>query len=244
MREEAAKAEGNSPTRAFQLQFWTAFRDYRAERKQGAPKPSAQSWQSFRVGRTGFSLEGVVRHAEKELAVRLYINCSDLPIKSVFRYLQARQTEIHAALGFELVWDELPAAKGSVAYVVRKGAPLDDETRWPECHEWLSATLAKMDAVFRPIIKPLQPADLPAAGRLAGGRHRRGVAVARLKDGWAPAARPFGALYPSKKSRFLCTWGSTCIENRVFYTHRRPPALSATVHARARPSRQAEPGAI
>ena len=47
VREEAAKAEGNSPTRTFQLRFWTAFRDYRVERKQGAPKPSAQSWQSF-----------------------------------------------------------------------------------------------------------------------------------------------------------------------------------------------------
>jgi hypothetical protein len=139
VREEAAKAESNSPTRAFQLRFWTAFRDYRAERKQRAPKPSAQSWQSFAVGRTGFSIEAIVRHAEKELAVRLYINCADLPIKSVFRYLQARQAEIHASLGFPLVWDELPEAKGSVLHVVRKSAPLDDEARWPECHEWLSA---------------------------------------------------------------------------------------------------------
>ena len=45
-------------------------------------------------------------------------------------------------------------------YVVKMGAPLDDEGRWPECYDWLSSTLAKMDAVFRPIIKSLQPADL------------------------------------------------------------------------------------
>ncbi|WOB08252.1 DUF4268 domain-containing protein [Piscinibacter gummiphilus] len=161
VREEAAKAEGNSPTRSFQLRFWTSFRDYRAERKQGAPKPSAQSWQSFRVGRTGFQLEGVVRHSEQKLAVRLYINCADLPIKGVFRYLEARQGEIHAALGFPLVWDELPEGKGSVVYVVRDNCPLDDEARWPDWHEWLSATIAKMDSVFRPLIRPLQPADLP-----------------------------------------------------------------------------------
>lgn len=91
VREEAAKAEGNSPTRDFQLRFWTAFRDYRAERKLSAPKPSAQSWQSFSVGRTGFSFEAVVRHAQKQLAVRMCINCSDLPSKGVFRYLAAKK---------------------------------------------------------------------------------------------------------------------------------------------------------
>lgn len=162
VREKTAAVESNSPTRAFQLRFWTAFKDYRTARKQGAPKPSAQSWQSFRVGRTGFSLEGVVRHAENQLAVRLYINCADLPIKSVFRYLQSRQAEIHAALGFTLVWDELPDGKGSVAYVVRPDCHLDDEAGWPTYIEWLSTTIGKMESVFRPLVKPLQPADLPS----------------------------------------------------------------------------------
>lgn len=163
VREEAAKAEGSSPTQAMQLRFWAAYRDAMAEKGVRAPKPSAQSWQSFSVGRTGFSIEGVVLRKEQQLTVRLYIFCDDLPPKRVFRYLQSRQDEIHTKLGFPLIWDALPSKKGSVAYVVQPDSPLDDEARWPEYQAWLAATVAKMDEVFRPLIKPLQLADLPAA---------------------------------------------------------------------------------
>lgn len=161
VREQAAKAEAASPGQAFRLQFWTAFRDWRAARKLWAPKPAAYTWQNHSVGRTGFVLEAVVRQERKELAVRLYINCNDLPVKRVFRYLLARQAEIHAALGFTLTWDELPGQKGSVVHVTRSGAPLDDLARWPECHEWLSTTVGRMDAAFRPMLKLLQLGDLP-----------------------------------------------------------------------------------
>lgn len=164
VREEAAKAEASSPGQAFRLQFWTAFRDWRAARKLPAPKPAAYTWQNHSVGRTGFVLEAVVRQEKKELGVRLYINCADLPIKGVFRYLQARQDAIQAALGFTLAWEEMPGQKGSVIHAVKSAAPLDDETRWAECHEWLSNTLARMDAVFRPLIKPLQLGDLSESG--------------------------------------------------------------------------------
>jgi hypothetical protein len=161
VRDEAAKAEGNSPTQALQLKFWTAYRDRMAEKGLKAPKPSAQSWQSFRVGRTGFSLEAVVRRTEQTVAVRLYINCDDLPPKAVFHYLLARQTDIHHALGFDLSWNELPDKKGSVLYLTRAACPLEDEDRWPEYQDWMAATIAKMVAVFQPLIKPLQLSDLP-----------------------------------------------------------------------------------
>ena len=163
VREEAAKAEANSPGQAFRLNFWTAFRDWRAERKMPAPKPAPHTWQNHSVGRTGFTLEAVVRREKRELAVRLYINCADLSIKGVFHYLLARQSAIHSQLGFPVEWEEMPDQKGSVIHVVKKNVSLDDEGRWPECHEWLSTTLVKMNAVFRPLIKSLQPSDLPAA---------------------------------------------------------------------------------
>ena len=161
VREEAAKAEGSSPTQALQLRFWTAFHDFRVEQGARAPKPSAQSWQSFAVGRTGFSIEGSLQRAKQQLEVRLYIICDDLPPKRVFHYLQDRQEIIHAKLGFPLVWNELPDKKGSVVCVVRPDSPLEDETRWPEYQAWIAAMVAKIDAAFRPLIKPLQLTDLP-----------------------------------------------------------------------------------
>ena len=161
VRDEAAKAESNSPTRAMQLKFWTSFRDRMVGKGQRAPKPSAQSWQSFRVGRTGFSLEGVVQRTSQQLLVRLYINCEDLPPKGVFRYLLAKQDSIHTQLGIPLVWNELPEQKGCVLAVAHPNCPLEDETRWTEYQDWIESTIAKMDAVFRPLIKPLQLSDLP-----------------------------------------------------------------------------------
>lgn len=162
VREEAAKVESSSPTQALQLRFWSAFRDYMVENGQRGPKPSAQSWQSFSVGRTGFSVEGVVKRTEQQLAARLYINCDDLSPKRVFRYLEARKAEIHQGLGFPLEWNELPSKKGSVAIATRPNSPLDDETRWPEYQDWLAKTVSKMVGVFRPLIARLQEGDLPA----------------------------------------------------------------------------------
>ena len=162
VRDEAAKAESSSPTQALQLRFWSAFRDYMVENGQRGPKPSPQSWQSFSVGRTGFSVEGVVKRAEQQLAARFYINCDDLSPKRVFRYLLARKAEIHKALGFELEWNELPSKKGSVAVIARPNSPLDDEARWPEYQVWLATSICKMVGVFRPLLVRLQEHDLPA----------------------------------------------------------------------------------
>ena len=160
VRGEAAKAEARSPTQALQLRFWSGFRDRMLAKGQRAPKPSAQSWQSFGVGRTGFSLQGVVRRAEQQLMVRLYIHCGDLPPKVVFRHLRLRQHVIRAMLGFELTWNDLPGKKGSVVCVTCANCPLDDESRWPEYQAWIATMLAKMDGIFRDMIKTLQPEDL------------------------------------------------------------------------------------
>ena len=163
VRDEAAKAETATPTQAIQLKFWSAFRDYMVAKGLRAPKPSAQSWQSFRVGRTGFSIEGVIKRSEQQMLVRLYIVCDDLPPKAVFRYLLARKTFIEQALGMSLEWHELPDKKGSVIYVVRNDADLDNEANWPQLHIWLETTIAAMERVFRPLITPLQMSDLPSS---------------------------------------------------------------------------------
>lgn len=163
VRDEAAKAETATPTQAIQLKFWSAFRDYMVAKGLRAPKPSAQSWQSFRVGRTGFSIEGVIKRSEQQMLVRLYIVCDDLPPKAVFRYLLARKAFIEQALGMSLEWHELPDKKGSVIYVVRNDADLDNEANWPQLHIWLETTIAAMERVFRPLITPLQMSDLPSS---------------------------------------------------------------------------------
>lgn len=160
VRDEAAKVGTASPTQSFQLKFWSAFRDYMMFKGLRAPKPSAQSWQSFRVGRTGFSIEGVIKRNERQMLVRLYINCDDLPPKSVFKYLLARRESIEAEMATALEWNELPGKKGCVIAVVRAEADLDDESAWPQLHAWLETQVARMEKVFRPLIVSLGASDL------------------------------------------------------------------------------------
>lgn len=161
VREEATKAQGSSPTQQQQLRYWTSFKEYMAEKKLWAPRPSAQSWAPFSVGRTGFSIELVIKKTEEKLAARLYVNCKDLPPKQVFRYLEGKKDSIHQSLGFPLEWDDLPGRIGCVVFVVRPDSPLDDESRWPEYHAWMESTLSRMVAVFKPLIQPLKEGDLP-----------------------------------------------------------------------------------
>lgn len=168
VRDEAAKAETASPTQALQLRFWSEFRDYMLARGLRAPKPSAQSWQSFRVGRTGFSLEGVIKRAENQMMVRLYINCDDLPPKAVFHYLLSRREQIEYALGLPLEWLELPDRKGCVIATTNNGCDINAEEQWPACHAWLEATVAAMERVFRPLITGLDVNDLPQAAQYTG----------------------------------------------------------------------------
>lgn len=103
----------------------------------------------------------MVQKADQQLAVRLYINCKDLPPKAVFQYLQSKRDKINPRLLETLVWDELPGKLGSVIYTVRKDSPLDDEARWSIYREWMAATIKDMAAAFGPLIKSLQPQDLP-----------------------------------------------------------------------------------
>ena len=168
VRDKAAKAEGSSPTQVFQLSFWSAFQDFMVGKGLRAPKPASQSWLSFSVGRTGFSIEAVVKRSERQLMVRLYINCDDLPPKSVFRHFAKRKEQIHAALGFPLEWYELPEKKGSVVATTLANCDLDNESRWPEYHAWLASKVDVIERVFRPLIKPLQMSDLKGADEPSG----------------------------------------------------------------------------
>lgn len=160
VRDEAARVEANSPTRKARLQFWSAFHEHMQSKALWAPRPSAESWQSFSIGKTGFSLETVIKFREQQLMVRLYINCNDPAPKDVFWYLHSKKEEIEAAIGLPMQWNELPDRKGSVILVSRTNVNLDDESCWPEYHTWFEAIIGRMQRTFKPLILSLETKDL------------------------------------------------------------------------------------
>ena len=57
-------------------------------------------------------------------------------------------------------WRPLPGKKVSTIKIARASTP-SDRTTWPELNEWMAGALERMDTLFRPIVKTLDPADLP-----------------------------------------------------------------------------------
>jgi len=154
-REQARAAASATPTKQLQLKFWTALVDAMAQKAPSVsrPKPRPQHWHSMTLGRTGFLLSGTANQRESRLGVEVFLAGGDA--KHRFRQLEAKRTEIESALGFALEWQELPDALGCRIVRYRPDCPLEDESRWAEYIDWMTANIVQFDAVFRPLIKSL-----------------------------------------------------------------------------------------
>ena len=81
---------------------------------QGGPlarerKPQPQSWMSYSVGRSGFGINAAMARPKRLVRAELYISSSNS--NAFFHLLQAEKSEIAAALGYSLEWEELPEAE-------------------------------------------------------------------------------------------------------------------------------------
>ena len=154
-REQARAAATTTPTKQLQQKFWTALVEHLAEKApQIRPqKPRPQHWLNNAIGRAGFRLNLTANTRDQRLGVELWIPGAQA--KQHFANLLAHKQEIESKLGFELDWQELPAAKGVRIASWYPNASIEDEQRWPEYIDWLTQRLVKMDEVLRPIVKRL-----------------------------------------------------------------------------------------
>lgn len=154
-REQARAATSASPTKQFQLQLWKALVEKLAnETPHIRPqKPRPQHWLNNSIGRAGFGLNFTVNTRDNRLGVELWM--PDESAKQHFANLEAKKSEIEAALGFELDWQELPDARASRIAAWLNDVNPTDEARRPEYLQWYVDTVSKMDAVLRPIVKAL-----------------------------------------------------------------------------------------
>lgn len=154
-RESAKVAANSSPTKQKQYKFWQELVSYlRKELPSIRPRtPRLQHWLPAGIGRSGFILSTTINTKEERFGVEVYIQGPSS--KDDYFALHSQKASIEKALGFELDWQELPDANACRIATWLSNAPLDDERRWPEYIKWVSARLAKMDAVLRPIIRDL-----------------------------------------------------------------------------------------
>ncbi len=161
-------SENLTETKTSQLQYWKEFANFM--RQNSSPvkpqKPYPQHWMNFSIGRTGFLLGALLNTTENRIGVELYLN--DDSAKAYFGLLQQRKDEIETALGFSMIWMELPDKKASRLVAYKEDVDPLDQSLWPEHRNWMCERLESLNSVFRPIIRSLDASDWGHSGEEAG----------------------------------------------------------------------------
>ncbi len=154
-RESARAASTATPTKQLQLRFWAEFIQYLES--HGSPlkpqKPRAQHWLNIKIGRAGFKMAATVNSRDSRVGMEVYIFHEQS--KEYFQRLLSHRDEVEQKLGFALEWQELPESHASRIAVFRAESPLEDESHWPAYCAWLADCGAKLESVFRPLIREL-----------------------------------------------------------------------------------------
>jgi hypothetical protein len=154
------RLESDSQTdhQAFRLRFWTAFKEWaEANTSLHLQGPSAQHWMTMSAGRTGMHFSAIIskwnslqNKYSPELRVQLVLASNQA--KQQFDVLKARHEELQKQFDIPLHWDNPEDAKRARVFV-QSNLDFMDETKWPECREWLARYLALFQEVFGPELK-------------------------------------------------------------------------------------------
>jgi hypothetical protein len=122
--------------------------------------PGIYHWIGGSIGRQGFQLNYAVR--ENESQVELYIdlgpNSDDLNL-AMLNALKMHRSEIEAAFGGELEWQDLPESRACRIRKVIPGGYRSPETEWPRIHETLVENMIRLDKALRPFVQRLPARD-------------------------------------------------------------------------------------
>jgi len=118
-----------------------------------APKPPAQSWVSYPIGKSGAWLGSCVNSFKKRAWVEFC--CYGPPGKVWFDQLHAKREQIEAALGYALEWKRLDGKKMSKVIYALDPADPTDEADWSRQHKWIAEHLEQFHKAFQPHVLEL-----------------------------------------------------------------------------------------
>jgi hypothetical protein len=145
-----------SETQVLQRAYWAAMNPALAAQAgpvSGNRKPQPQSWMSYSIGRSGFSLGASMVRAKNLLRADLYI--SSARAKVFFALLKEQQPAIEKELGYALDWEELPTKRDCRICAYLKDVDPSDQADWPRQHEWLAKRLNDLHRVFAHRVRAL-----------------------------------------------------------------------------------------
>ncbi|MEQ8827702.1 MAG: DUF4268 domain-containing protein [Parvibaculum sp.] len=158
---QAARAIDESElteTRITQRAFWDGL--HAALVKAGGPvsgnrKAQPQSWMSYSIGRSEFSLGATILRRSNQVRADLYTDGPNA--EAYFRALENDREAIEVELGYALTWEALPGRRACRIAAYLDNVDPEDKTQWPRQHEWLAGKLNDLHRVLAPRIKTLDP---------------------------------------------------------------------------------------
>ncbi|MFC4254738.1 DUF4268 domain-containing protein [Croceibacterium xixiisoli] len=143
-------------TKALQLAYWGGLGA--SLMAKGGPfsterKPQPQSWMSYKIGRSGFSVNASMSRPKRQVRAELYMSHPNA--KPWFHLLRAQKEAIEAELGYLLDWEELPEGKDTRISTPLNDIDPEDQMDWPRQHEWLTARMNEFYRVFVHRVKAL-----------------------------------------------------------------------------------------
>lgn len=143
-------------TKALQIAYWSGLGS--TLMAKGGPlaterKPQPQPWMSYRIGRTGFSINASMVRPKRQVRAELYMSHQNA--KAWFHLLHAQKAAIEAELGYPLDWEELPEGQDSRISIVLDDADPENQADWPRQHDWLTQRMTEFHRIFAKRVRAL-----------------------------------------------------------------------------------------
>lgn len=152
----------NADRHRVRLAYWASFAEYLRQKNStfSIRLPNKDYWKWFSIGRAGFGINALMSTEKRRISVELYI--SNDPTKVAFRALFLQKSEIEAAFGEALEWQELIGKKGARIALFKTGVDPSQEEQYPALHQWM---LEKMDLFRTVFTAPIRALSLtPTVG--------------------------------------------------------------------------------
>jgi len=149
-----------SDTRVLQREYWAEMDKVLAAKGGaigGGRKAQPQSWMAYPIGRSKFNLGAVMIRPKRQVRAELYISGDNA--KAYFNLLRAHRDAVHAELGYQLDWEELPAGTDSRISVTLNDVDPEDRGQWPRQHAWMVDRLNDLHRAFVGRVRALNAAD-------------------------------------------------------------------------------------
>ena len=153
-RREVADQTGESERNLFYVEYWTAFKEYCANKDSIFRLQSARpdSYIFAALGRSGVHISFLAARRDKWIGCELYINDSD-PASTLATLEKSRATMDIAIQ--DASWEHKPGAKAAKIHV-RQITPPGDRNLWPAQHAWLLEQGNRFFSTFAPLVRALK----------------------------------------------------------------------------------------